>query len=80
MSDQVLLLHYGGFQPLWCQPGLIQVGLLLADGATSVHLSAFTIPHLQASLHRAGFPAGGVLVYYTDPFYLRQRPLRLLSQ
>ena len=80
MKAPVRLFHYGTFQPLWQQPGLIQLGPRLTDGSASLQVSGLGVDQLLASLVRAGLPAGGVLLHYTDPFLLRAHPLRGLRQ
>jgi hypothetical protein len=72
----VLLFHYGAFQPLWQQPGLIQAGPRLNGGSSSVQVRDPGVQGLQASLSHDGLPARGVLLHYTDPFLLRAQPLR----
>ena len=60
MPVQAVLFHYGAFQPLWQQAGLIQVGPRLRDGCGSVQVQGLGIQDLQAALTRAGLPARGV--------------------
>jgi hypothetical protein len=76
MNGIALLLHHGAFQPFWQRPGLIQAGPCLSDGASSVQVRGLGIQGLQESLARSGLPARGVLMHYTDPFFLRAQPLR----
>jgi hypothetical protein len=76
MPDPALLFHYGAFQPLWQQPGLIQAGPRLTGSSSSVRVRDPGVQGLQASLPNAGLPARGVLLHYTDPFLLRAQPLR----
>ena len=76
MPAPTLLFHYGAFQPLWQQPGLIQAGPRLTCGSSSVQVRDPAVEGLQASLAHAGLPARGVLLHYTDPFLLRAQPLR----
>ena len=76
MQAQVLLYHYGTFQPLWQWPGLIQAGPAVPDAHLAVQVSAPAIGGLKACLARRGLPQQGVLIQYTDPFLLRSQPLR----
>ena len=80
MKAPVRLFHYGTFQPLWQQPGLLQVGPRLTDSRASLHVTGTGVMQLKDSLARAGLPLGGVLVHYTDPFLLDSYPLRGLRQ
>lgn len=80
MQAPVRLFHYGAFQPLWQQPGLMQVGPGLTDGESSVQVTGLVVDQLMSSLARAGAQPGGVLVHYTDPFLLRAHPLRGLRR
>ena len=80
MQLPVRLFHYGAFQPLWQQPGLLQVGPRLTDSPASLQVTGPGVEHLNGALARAGSPVGGVLVHYTDPFLLRSHPLRGLRQ
>ena len=72
MLVPALLFHYGAFQPLWQQPGLIQAG------------PAFDTPPrveaLLAALQQGGLDRRAVLLHYTDPFLLQVAPLRGLRQ
>ena len=54
----VLLFHYGAFQPLWQQPGLIQAGPRLTGGSSSVQVRDPAVQGLQASLAHAGCAIG----------------------
>lgn len=80
MQAPVRLFHCGAFQPLWQQPGLLQVGPRLTDSPASLQMSGLRVDHLNAVLLRRGFHPGGVLVHYTDPFLLRSNPLHGLRQ
>jgi hypothetical protein len=71
-----LLFHYGPFQPVWRQRGLIQCGPRLADGRGAIHVRELAITGLRDSLNRSNLPAHGVLLHYTDPFLMRAQPLR----
>jgi hypothetical protein len=39
MQLPVRLFHYGAFQPLWQQPGLLQVGPRLTDSPASLKVT-----------------------------------------
>ena len=80
MHPPVHLFHYGAFQPLWQQPGLIQAGPRVHEGSGGIQVKALVVDHLNAALHRRGSHSVGVLVHYTDPFLLRSHPLRGLRQ
>jgi len=72
MSVPALLFHYGAFQPLWQQPGVIQAGPAMG---TASNLEA-----LLAALQQRGLDRRAVLLHYSDPFLLRSAPLRGLRQ
>ena len=80
MRRPTLLIHHGAFQPLWEQPGLIQVGPQINDGPTSVRLTKLSVTGLQNALNIRGWAAHGVLIQYTDPFLLRASPMRGIRQ
>gem|GEM_PF-1961758 len=80
MQTPTLLIHYGAYQPLWQQPGLIQVGPQMADGTDSLRLAELSVDGLRNALRRRGWAAQGVLLQYTDPFLLRTSPLRGIQQ
>jgi len=72
MPVPTLLFHYGALQPLWQQPGLIQVGPAMD---TPPRVEA-----LLAALQQRGLDHRAVLLHYTDPFLLQAAPLRGLRQ
>ena len=76
MRTPTLLIHHGAYQPLWQQPGLIQVGPQIKDGPTSLQLMQLSVSGLKNALKRRGWGAQGVLIQYTDPFLLRAAPMR----
>ena len=80
MRIPTLLIHHGTYQPLWQQPGLIQVGPQIADGPTSVRLIELSVAALVNAMQRRGWAAKGVLLQYTDPFLLRTAPVRGIRQ
>ena len=80
MRTPTLLIHHGAFQPLWQQPGLIQVGPQIADGPDSLRLMELSVHGLKNALQRRGWAVKGVLLQYTDPFLLRGAPMRGISQ
>ena len=47
MKRPTFLFHYGVFQPLWQQPGLIQCGPLILPGETADHVSTSTVEALR---------------------------------
>ena len=63
MHPPVRLFHYGTFQPLWQQPGLIQFGPRLHEGPGSIQVTALGVDHLNAALLSRGCDSGGVLVH-----------------
>ncbi len=75
MQVPALLLHYGAFQPLWHQPGIIQAGPRVSNSSDSILAQGLGVQSLMTSLARAGWPIRGVLLNYTDPFLLRAQPL-----
>ena len=76
MRTPTLLIHHGAYQPLWQQPGLIQVGPQITDGPTSLRLTELKVASLCNALQRRGWAAKGVLLQYTDPFLLRAAPMQ----
>ena len=80
MRTPTLLIHHGAYQPLWQQPGLIQVGPQIIDGPTSLRLTELSVAALCNALQRRGWAAKGVLLQYTDPFLLRAAPMRGIRQ
>jgi len=72
MSVPALLCHYGAFQPLWQQPGLIQAGPAMGTPPS--------VEALIANLQQRGIDRRAVLLHYSDPFLLRSAPLRGLRQ
>jgi len=76
MLPQVVLFHYGAFQPLWQQPGLIQCGPQLEAGSAAVPVPQPEVRAIQAALRQRGLPTQGVLIHYTDPFLIRAAGLR----
>jgi len=80
MNRPALLFHYGPYQPLWQQPGLLQCGPRLALGPHALPVAVPTVEALMAALRARGLPRGGVLIHYTDPFLMRAAGLRGLRQ
>ena len=76
MRTPILLIHHGAYQPLWQQPGLIQVGPQISDGPASLRLTDLSVAGLQNALVQRGWASKGVLIQFTDPFLLRAAPLR----
>lgn len=76
MAIPTYLIHFGPAQPLWQQPGLIQVGTRMADGPDAIQLAAPSVSCLMASLKQRGWAERGVLLHYSDPFLMRAAPLR----
>jgi len=77
---QVVLFHYGIFQPLWQQPGLIQCGPRLEHGPHSIAVSQPQVAAIHAGLAARGCPQAGVLIHYTDPFCIRAAALQGVAQ
>ena len=80
MRTPTLLIHYGAYQPLWKQEGLIQVGPQISDGPESLRLTELSVAGLRNALRQRGWAAQGVLIQYTDPFLLRAAPMRGIRQ
>ena len=76
MEPIALLVHHGRYQPLWQQPGLIQVGPQINDNPQSLRLNDLSVAGLQVALQRRGWPPKGVLIQFTAPFLLRSAPMR----
>tara|TARA_Y100001968_G_scaffold286407_1_gene287145 strand:- start:376 stop:1272 length:897 start_codon:yes stop_codon:yes gene_type:complete len=74
-SLPVFLFHYGPFEPLWEQDGLIQCGPMMLNEPRGIGLKKINIFELKNSLERKGIPSKGVLVHYTDPFIIRANVL-----
>ncbi|TCD58096.1 hypothetical protein [Synechococcus sp. BS55D] len=58
MQAPVWLFQYGAFQPLWQQPGLLQVGPRLTDSPASLQVNGLGVEHLNVALARAAPVAG----------------------
>ena len=80
MRTPTLLIHYGAYQPLWQQEGLIQIGPQIADGPAGLRLMELSVAGLRNALRQRGWAAQGVLLQYTDPFLLRAAPMRGVRQ
>ena len=80
MRTPTLLMHHGAYQPLWQQPGLIQVGPQINDGPRSLRLMELSVAGLRKALGQRGWASKGVLIQYTDPFLLRAAPLSGIRQ
>lgn len=80
MSRQAVLYHYGPFQPLWQQAGLIQCGPRVAATASSITVLSPEVAAIQKGLTARNWPPAGVLIHYTDPFLIRAAPLTGLNQ
>lgn len=76
MRTPTLLIHHGAYQPLWQQPGLIQVGPQMSDGPASLRLTELSVSGLRNALSQKGWASKGVLIQYTDPFLIRAAPMR----
>ena len=77
MQAPVVLVHSSPLQPLWHQPGLIQVSPAIQTELQHGELSVERILGAVGGI-KPGRP--GVLLHYSDPFLMRARPLRGLSQ
>ena len=51
MALTTVLIHYGSFEPLWQQPGLIQAGPHIEEGPTAIQLRPVSIPALISKLN-----------------------------
>ena len=76
MSATTILFHYGAFQPLWQQQGLIQAGQQIPDTPSGLSVPNARVESLIAALQHRDLPVHGVLLHYTDPFLMRSAPLR----
>ena len=79
MALTTVLIHYGSFEPLWQQPGLIQAGPHIEEGPTAIQLRPVSIPALVSKLRSRHWNGRGVLLHYTDPFIIRAIPLKGVS-
>ena len=68
MRTSVLLVHHGIYQPLWEQPGLIQVGTQISDSQQGLRITELSVAGLKKAMQRRGWSSNGVLIQYTDPF------------
>ena len=75
MRTTTLLIHHGAYQPLWQQPGLIQVGPRISNGPSALRLMELSTDGLRNALQQRGWARKGVLLQYTDPFLLRAAPM-----
>ena len=80
MRTSVLLVHHGIYQPLWEQPGLIQVGTQISDSQKGLRITELSVAGLKKAMKRRGWSSKGVLIQYTDPFLLRAAPIRGIRQ
>jgi len=80
MNRPTLLFHYGPYEPLWHQPGLVQCGPRVTPGDHAVAVVTPTVPALMGALRARGLASAGVLIHYTDPFLIRAGVLQGLSQ
>ncbi len=80
MDVLVVLFHYGCYEPLWEQPTLIQAGPNISDSISSINVPDTSIHLLKKKLNQ-NFPyQKHLLIHYTDPFYMRQNPLKGLKE
>ena len=79
MARQTVLFHYGAFQPLWQQPGLIQCGPQITPAEGAIPVPDADVQALQRALQGRGLANAGVLIHYTDPFLMRAAGLRGLG-
>ena len=80
MLRQAILFHYGPFQPLWQQPGLIQCGPRIQASEVCLHVADPDVRAIQAALLERRLPTQGILIHYSDPFLMRAAGLRGLNQ
>ncbi len=79
MTTTTILFHYGTFQPLWQQEGLIQAGPQITETPNGLSVPNPRIETLISALQHRDLPVQGVLLHYTDPFLIRSAPLRGLK-
>lgn len=79
MEIQIILFHYGVFQPQWQQSSLIQAGPQIDGRSDCLFVPDHNIHSLIEGLRKRNLPSSGVLIHYTDPFLLRVQPLRYLA-
>ncbi len=75
MTIPTFLFHYGSFQPLWHQSGLLQAGPNMEDGRLSLQVRESTLSELLRRLKERRWSVKGVLIHYSDPFILQKSPL-----
>ena len=77
---QLLLFHYGPFQPLWQQAGpFLQCGPQMDLAGPGLHVGEPSVAAIKRALLHRGLPGHGVLLHYTDPFLIRSAGLRGLN-
>ncbi|KZR70248.1 hypothetical protein PMIT1313_00558 [Prochlorococcus marinus str. MIT 1313] len=79
MVTTTILFHYGAFQPLWQQQGLLQAGPQISDMPNGLRVTNASVETLISALKDRGMPLRGVLLHYSDPFLMRSAPLRDLK-
>ena len=79
MTTSTILYHYGTFQPLWSQQGLIQAGPQIKDSINGLSVPNPRVEAIISALKHRDMPIKGVLLQYTDPFLIRSAPLRGLN-
>ena len=80
MTTTTILFHYGTFQTLWQQTGLIQAGPQITETPNGLSVPNPRFETLISALQHRDLPVQGVLLHYTDPFLLRSAPLRGLKE
>ena len=80
MKAVPILFHYGEFEPLWQQEGMIQAGPRIGNGPDCIHVGLPNMEALKNGLALHGMVSKAVLLHYTDPFMLRSAPLRGLRR
>ena len=79
MATNTILFHYGAFQPIWQQQGLLQAGPQIPDMPNGLSVTNPSVETLISALQGRGIPLKGVLLNYSDPFLMRAAPLRGLK-
>ena len=75
MTSPAVLFHYGPYQPLWRQPGLVQCGPQVTDQVDGFTVSEPDVRCIQRGLRQRQGDSRAVLLHYTDPFLMRAAPL-----
>ena len=72
---QIVLFHYGEFQPLWHADNVLQCGPNIVEDGKGINIPIPSVDVIKSALMSKGFRTNSILLHYTDPFILRSAPL-----